>query len=127
MLQSRRGNQIIISCSKTFLFPESRSLKWDNVEKFGGAIQTTDGNIIWRMRFACWITKAKTHTLRMWNTYSFFTTLGTRKRHNFTLHVHWLSYNLTYPSNCLNVPLESENLMPKCKDLESPNLSVVWL
>jgi hypothetical protein len=31
---------------------------WDNVEKYGTAGQATYGNIIWRMRFACWITKA---------------------------------------------------------------------
>jgi hypothetical protein len=35
----------------------------DNVEKYGTARQATDGNIIRRMRFACWITKAtNTHT-----------------------------------------------------------------
>jgi hypothetical protein len=28
------------------------------VEKYGTARQTTDDNIIQRMRFACWITKA---------------------------------------------------------------------
>jgi hypothetical protein len=28
------------------------------VEKYGRATQATDGNIIRRMRFACWITKA---------------------------------------------------------------------
>jgi hypothetical protein len=28
------------------------------VEKHGTARQTTADNIIWRMRFACWITKA---------------------------------------------------------------------
>jgi hypothetical protein len=31
---------------------------WDNVEKYGTARQATDGNIIRRMRFAWWITKA---------------------------------------------------------------------
>jgi hypothetical protein len=31
---------------------------WDNVEKYGTARQATDDNIIRRMRFACWITKA---------------------------------------------------------------------
>jgi hypothetical protein len=28
------------------------------VEKYGGHRQATDDNIIWRMRVACWITKA---------------------------------------------------------------------
>ena len=41
--------------------------KWfhlsDNMEKYGGARQATDDNIIRRMRFACWVTKATdTHT-----------------------------------------------------------------
>jgi hypothetical protein len=31
---------------------------WDNVEKYGRVGQATDDNIILRMRFACWITKA---------------------------------------------------------------------
>jgi hypothetical protein len=30
---------------------------WDNVDKYGTAKQATD-DIIWCMRFACWITKA---------------------------------------------------------------------
>jgi len=30
---------------------------WYNVEKYGRAGQAADYNIIWRMRFACWITK----------------------------------------------------------------------
>jgi hypothetical protein len=50
-----------ILCSVTF-FRKSRRL-WDNVEKYGRAGQATGGNIIWRMRFACWITKAtNTHS-----------------------------------------------------------------
>ena len=28
------------------------------MEKYGRAREATDGNIIWRMRVACWITKA---------------------------------------------------------------------
>ena len=36
---------------------------WDNVETYFRARQTTDGNIIRRMRFACWITEAtNTHS-----------------------------------------------------------------
>ena len=31
---------------------------WDNVGKYCRAAQVTDDKIIWRMRFACWITKA---------------------------------------------------------------------
>jgi hypothetical protein len=45
-----------ILCSITFFRKPCRL--WDNVEKYGTARQATDDNIIRRMRFACWITKA---------------------------------------------------------------------
>ena len=45
-----------ILCSITFSRKSCRL--WDNVEKYGTARQATDDNIIRRMRFACWITKA---------------------------------------------------------------------
>ena len=48
--------KIQIFYSVTF-FRKSYSL-WDNVETYGRARQATDDNIIRRMRFACWITKA---------------------------------------------------------------------
>jgi hypothetical protein len=38
-------------------FRESSRL-WDNVEKYHRAGLATDDNIIQRMRFECWITKA---------------------------------------------------------------------
>jgi hypothetical protein len=49
----------------TFMFNkfclENRTV-YDNVEKESGARQDTDDNIIWCMRFACWITTAtETH------------------------------------------------------------------
>jgi hypothetical protein len=47
-----------ILCSITFFLPRKSCRSWDNVEKCGTARQATDGNIIRRMRFACWITKA---------------------------------------------------------------------
>jgi hypothetical protein len=51
-----------ISCSnKTHIFSITFSRKscrlWENVGKYGTAIQATD-NIIWSMRLACWIPKA---------------------------------------------------------------------
>jgi hypothetical protein len=71
-----------ILCSVTFSRKSCRL--WDNVEKYGTAGQTTDGNIIRRMRFACWITKA-TDTLRIFNTYCFRTaTVVTRTCLNVT-------------------------------------------
>ena len=35
---------------------------WDNVEKYGGAREATDYYMIEHMRFACRISKAKTHS-----------------------------------------------------------------
>jgi len=40
-----------------YYFPQKSYLLWDNVEKYGTSRQATDGNITWRMRIACWITK----------------------------------------------------------------------
>jgi hypothetical protein len=39
-------------------FPRKSCRLWDNMEKYGTARQATDDNIILRMRFAWWITKA---------------------------------------------------------------------
>jgi hypothetical protein len=43
-------------CLRTFFRKWYRL--WDNVKKYGGSREATDDNIIRRMRFACWITKA---------------------------------------------------------------------
>jgi hypothetical protein len=40
------------------LTPDRATRSLGNVEKYGRARQAIDDNIIWRMRFACWITKA---------------------------------------------------------------------
>ena len=50
-----------ILCSVGFFFFEKRSI-YENVEKCGRAREDTDGNIIRRMPFACWITEATPHT-----------------------------------------------------------------
>jgi hypothetical protein len=87
-----------ISCSITFFRKFCRL--WDNVEKYGRARQATDDNIIRRMHFACWITKAihthtHTHTHRICNTYCFSTTtIVTRTRLNVTLYVHCILCNV---------------------------------
>jgi hypothetical protein len=77
-------------CSITFFFRKSYRL-WDNVEKYGTASQATGDNVIRRMRFACWITKA-TNTFRICHNFCFSrATLVTRTRLNVTLYVHCLS------------------------------------
>jgi hypothetical protein len=47
-----------------FYFRKSCNLR-DNVEKYCTAGQATDDTILWCTRFACWITKDKTHTQNM--------------------------------------------------------------
>jgi hypothetical protein len=65
---------------------------WDNVEKYDRAGQATDYNIIRRMRFACWITKATDTDSKYAITYLFSTATNVkRKRLNITLYVHFLS------------------------------------
>jgi hypothetical protein len=50
-----------VLCSATF-FRKSCPL-WDNVQEYGRAWHATDDNIIRRMRFPCWLTKAtNTHS-----------------------------------------------------------------
>jgi hypothetical protein len=85
-------NKTHILYSVTF-FQKSCRL-WDNVEKYGRARQATDDNIIWRMRFACFINKATdthAHTLRICDTYCFCTTtVVARTRLNIMLYVQCL-------------------------------------
>jgi hypothetical protein len=60
------------------------------VEKRDRARQAANDNIIRRMRFGCWITKA-TDTLRICDSYCVSTaTVVTRTRLNNKLHVHCL-------------------------------------
>jgi hypothetical protein len=50
--------------------PQKSYCLWDNVEKYARARQATGDNIIWRMCFACWVTKAA-DTLSRCNIYCF--------------------------------------------------------
>ena len=102
-------------------FPENRAVYERLWKKFGAAKEATNCNINWRMRFACWISKATrahmttpsrtyththtcarahtythththTHPHRICNIYCFSTaTMVTRKRLDFTLYVHFPS------------------------------------
>jgi hypothetical protein len=53
---SCRDKQIIYYVCSNFIFRNSYHL-WDNVEKYCTDGRATDGNKIWRMCIACWITK----------------------------------------------------------------------
>jgi len=71
---SCREKKTRVLCSVTFLRKCCRF--WGKVEGDGRVRQTTDGNIIRRARFACWITKATdTHSAA---------TIVTRTRFNVT-------------------------------------------
>ena len=65
-----------------FFFRRSWRL-WHNVEKQGTARQTTDDNIIRRMSFAFWITKARHTDRQICNTYCF--TIATIKHERASL------------------------------------------
>ena len=59
---------------------------WDIVENVGRTKQVKRDNILWHMRFACWIKKSYRHTLRICNTYCFSAaTMIARKRLSVTL------------------------------------------
>jgi hypothetical protein len=72
-----------------FFFLEKRFICEEMWKKrYGRARETTDGNIIQRISFACWITKAK-HTC---NTYYFSkATMVPGTRLSVTSYVHYLS------------------------------------
>jgi hypothetical protein len=76
-------NKSNILCSIIFLSSRKSYRLWEGVEKCGRVRQATDGNIIRRMRLACWITKDKVNQNKQ---YSFFgtSTIFRRKRLNVT-------------------------------------------
>jgi hypothetical protein len=64
-------------------FSENRAVYCIMLSKYGKTGQATDDNVIWRMRLACWITKATDgyrHTLEICNTYCFPTEQLLRER-----------------------------------------------
>jgi hypothetical protein len=73
------------------------------MEKYGGAAEATDDNIIRRMRFAYWITKATdTHTIC--NAYCFSTaTTVSRTRGSFTIRtLSVFLFSVQRTSRCMN-------------------------
>jgi hypothetical protein len=69
-LSGRFFRQKLHRKSKHILYPVNFFWKffhlWDNVEKYGGAKQATDDNIIRCIQIACWLLRL--HTLRICNT-----------------------------------------------------------
>jgi hypothetical protein len=98
--KSRRGNENTHVLCSTFFSPWKSYLLLDNVEKYG---RTTDDNIIRRMCFTCWISKA-THTHRICNTFCFPRQQWFRER---PLLLHY-----TYIKNVPTVPILSNT----CED-----------
>jgi hypothetical protein len=63
---------------------------WKNFVEPGRAQMT-----IWYMHIACWIPKATKHTLRMWNTYFFFSSTVVAWTHlSVPLYKHCLSFQI---------------------------------
>jgi hypothetical protein len=99
---------------------------WDIVEKYGTARQATDNNVIRRMRFARWITKA-TATCRICNTYwSSMATMVTRTRLNVTLYVRCLSCRrLMQAAHAQTIRLQMINSQHRCPPLSSLSTTAV--
>jgi hypothetical protein len=69
----------IVEKMKTHMLCSENRAVYEILEKYGRARHATDDNIIWSMRVACWITKAA-GTLRICNTYYFFTATRVTRR-----------------------------------------------
>jgi hypothetical protein len=92
MIQTKFVEKIKTHILYSITFSRKLCRLWYNAEKYGTARQATDDNIIWCMRFACWITKATdTHSEYAIHTAFFTATMVTRRRLSITLHVHCLS------------------------------------
>jgi len=61
-----------VLCAVHFFFRKSCPM-WDNVEKSCTGTQTTNDNVIWRMRIECWIHKATKTYSEYCNNYCFST------------------------------------------------------
>jgi len=74
--------------------PRKSCRLWNNVEKYGRTRQTAYDNVIRRMRFACWITKATdTHSEFVILYYFYAAKMVTRTRLSVTF-IHFPSCNL---------------------------------
>jgi hypothetical protein len=62
------GSKVKGHITLSFLVRKFFTIEEDNVEKYGTAKQVQDNNLIWRMRIACYVTKAK-DALRICSTY----------------------------------------------------------
>jgi hypothetical protein len=92
MFQTKAVGKIRTHILRSITFPENRAVYEIMWEIYGTARQVMDDNIIRRMRFACWITKAIGIILRICNAYCFSTAkMVTRTRLNVTLYAYCLS------------------------------------
>ena len=107
MVQGLKVKHIL--CSKLF-FPENLAV-YEIMSN--NTVQPDRPHMtIWRMCFACWVSKTIKHTLRVSNTYCFSTaTMVTRTRLHVTLSVQYLYFLLMWPP----VPL----LVARCRKQES--------
>jgi hypothetical protein len=85
-------------CLMTFLSPKIMQFK-NNVKKVVLRSQVTANDIIWRMRFACWIPKA-TNPVRIYNIYCFYTAIAvTRNGRNLTF-IRTVQYSMCCRTQC---------------------------
>jgi hypothetical protein len=103
------------------LFRKSCRL-WGNVEKYVRARQATNDNIIRRMPFACWITKATdTHSEYVIVICFSTTTMVMRTRVNLMLCVHCLSCSFVLPFRT-----SPQSCREYCRLISSCYRFVVW-
>jgi hypothetical protein len=96
MFQTKHAEKIKTNILRSHIPPPPPPRKscrlWGNVEKCRTAREATDDNATRRMHFACWITKATTHTFRICSTHCFSkatTVKRTRLNVSYTL-LAWL-------------------------------------
>ena len=113
-------------CSVTFFsLPKSCRL-WDNVEKYCTAGQATDDNVrvIRRMRYACSMTRAKTHTRNMWYLLLFHGSSGYSNTRRCYV-ISNIAYLVQLITHCINKRTETARIWNVCSIWDS-KLSQLW-
>ena len=86
-----------------------------------GAGQTTDDNIIWRMRVACWVTKGYRHTLRIRNISYYCTATTVTRTHRDVTFIRTLSILFTFSAGS-GVRLSNSIRFRKRVNIATPDL-----
>jgi hypothetical protein len=100
------------------VFPKIMPL-WVNAEKCGRAGQATDGNIIGRMCFACWITKAT-------DTHSEYVILIAFPRQQW-LHVRASMLRSTYIASLVYILFNPSSTVELCHRTDHLRQRIIWI